>query len=87
MSSKDIGKGFVLGVAFSVLAPLIASAFSGASRPLRRALARSGLVPDEKAREAAAEISKARSERELPPAQAKAVISAEGTSSISTEPH
>ena len=56
MASGSLLKGFVLGVAVAAATPLVIAAMGTAGRPLGRALARSGRIVGEKARETAAEL-------------------------------
>lgn len=56
MARGDLAKGFVVGVVVAAATPLVIAAMGTAGRPLGRALARSGRILGDKAREAAAEL-------------------------------
>jgi hypothetical protein len=57
MLQSDTMKGLAIGLGVAAIAPLVASALFGASRPLARAAIKSGLILYEKGREAAAEFA------------------------------
>lgn len=57
MAQAGFTKGFVIGVAVGVVAPLAITAIAVGARPLARALRRSGALIGDKARETAAEFA------------------------------
>ena len=57
MAQGSFTKGFVVGLAVGVVAPLAITAIAVGTRPLARALRRGGAMLGDKAREAAAEFS------------------------------
>ena len=57
MANGDFVKGFVLGVAVTVVTPLVLTALVGGSRPLTRAITRGTGIVGDKLREATAEMA------------------------------
>jgi hypothetical protein len=57
MAQGGFTKGFLVGLAVGVLAPLAITAIAVGARPLARALRRGGTIIGDKAREAAAEFT------------------------------
>ncbi len=57
MAQAGFTKGFVVGLAVGVVAPLAITALAVGARPLARAIRRGGVMLGDKAREAAAEFS------------------------------